>query len=196
MPDGEIRRTWNDRHGARGFRQVNDDQNVKMQQWIRKVFEESKDPNRSSVLYDLYGGRGNLSLPLVEQMSQIHCVDLSAPVGTPPGTPDHLKFYRSDVAPWLDNHLKRSKKPKGEIQVLAVLDPPREGLAHQFDWIAKNLEKLKVEKVVAVGCDPDSWARDVSRWIKRGWHLERAAAFDFFPQTPHVEAVAFLTRAI
>jgi len=107
------------------------------------------------------------------------------------------------VVPWLLSRTKRNVKPAaGDLPesaistfagpASAILDPPREGLAEQITPIEKALRALRVTEVVAVGCDPDAWARDLSRWIRRGWRFERAAVLDLFPQTPHVEAMALL----
>jgi 23S rRNA (uracil1939-C5)-methyltransferase len=49
--------------------------------------------------------------------------------------------------------------------------------------------------VVHVSCDPATLARDLGVLVSRGFALERVIGFDLFPQTPHVEAVAVLTRA-
>jgi 23S rRNA (uracil1939-C5)-methyltransferase len=76
----------------------------------------------------------------------------------------------------------------------AILDPPREGLAQEFSDIATSVERLGVQELVFVGCDVDSWARDLSKWLRRGWILKRMMLVDLFPQTAHVESVALLLR--
>ncbi len=49
--------------------------------------------------------------------------------------------------------------------------------------------------MIHVGCDADQFARDIKRWIDRGW-VVAAAGGDrlFFPGTPHVESLAFLVK--
>jgi tRNA/tmRNA/rRNA uracil-C5-methylase (TrmA/RlmC/RlmD family) len=46
--------------------------------------------------------------------------------------------------------------------------------------------------VVYLSCDPATLARDLARWVARGYALRSVEAFDLFPQTPHVEALAVL----
>jgi tRNA/tmRNA/rRNA uracil-C5-methylase (TrmA/RlmC/RlmD family) len=87
-----------------------------------------------------------------------------------------------------------SKIEDGRADCAAILDPPRLGLGDDFSGIASSLEKLGVKVLVTVGCDPDAWSRDLSRWVKRGWKFERMMVIDLFPQTAHVESVGFLTR--
>jgi tRNA/tmRNA/rRNA uracil-C5-methylase (TrmA/RlmC/RlmD family) len=45
-----------------------------------------------------------------------------------------------------------------------------------------------------VACDPVALARDVALFAGHGYRLASLRAFDLFPNTHHVEAVALLTR--
>ncbi len=205
LANGSIRRSWNSRHGAAGFRQVNDEQNEVMRGWVARQFTGGHE------LLDLYGGSGNLSLGLAGKMTRIDCVDVGAPKARPDGTPANLFFHPHPTDKWLFRKLRAdgirledwvragssatgTATTKQSAPRAAILDPPREGLGQDGIEIIASLEALNVREVVAVGCDPDSWARDLSRFIKRGWTLERAAVLDLFPQTPHVESLGFLTR--
>ena len=181
LPTGEIHKSWNSRHAAAGFRQVHDAQNEKLKAWVGAAIK----PGRT--LLDLFGGSGNLSLPLSDRMTEIHCVDLSSPEEK---SRPRYTFHHSATLPWLLRYSKKTARfAKGAS---AILDPPREGLGADFAAIAEALQKLGVDEIVAVGCDTDSWARDVSRFTQRGWKIQRAAALDLFPQTSHVEAIAQL----
>lgn len=193
LPSGEIQRTWNARHAAGGFRQVHDEQNNKLQNWVKEQIPEG------GVLYDLFGGAGNLSLPLAGRRTEIHCVDLGAPQREPftlnsdGGKSTQYSFHRAPVLEWILKKAEKSQENSSSNDSgVAILDPPRIGLDRDFGQIAVALEKLGVNRIVAVGCDADAWARDVSRWVKRGWRLERVLTLDLFPQTPHIEAVGVL----
>ena len=186
FPDGKVEQSWNRPHAASGFRQVNDEQNEKLKKWIGKTLRGK------TRLYDLYGGAGNLSLPFTDQFPEIHCVDVSSPDASPLGTPAHFQFHRAGVLPWILKRSRRIKPGANEAFSSAIVDPPRVGLYHDVAGIAEALKSLNVKELIAVGCDPDSWARDLSRWAKHGFRLERVATFDFFPQTPHIESVGFL----
>jgi tRNA/tmRNA/rRNA uracil-C5-methylase (TrmA/RlmC/RlmD family) len=115
-------------------------------------------------------------------------VDVSVPRQKPAHLPESFKFHRSPVADWF----RKTKVEKKNWS--AVIDPPRIGLGQDFQTIADGIDRAGVKELVAVGCDPDSWARDVSRFLKRGWELDRVAALDLFPQTAHVESLARLVR--
>jgi tRNA/tmRNA/rRNA uracil-C5-methylase (TrmA/RlmC/RlmD family) len=47
---------------------------------------------------------------------------------------------------------------------------------------------------VYVACDPVAFARDVGILAGHGYRLSGLRAFDLFPLTHHVEAVALLVR--
>lgn len=71
-----------------------------------------------------------------------------------------------------------------------VFDPPRAGAEAQ----ARQLAKSTVRTVVAVSCDPASFARDARILIEGGYRLLRATPVDQFAFTAHVETVALLQR--
>ena len=53
---------------------------------------------------------------------------------------------------------------------------------------------LSPRQVIYVACDPVALARDVALFAGHGYDLAWLRAFDLFPNTHHVEAVARLTR--
>lgn len=188
---GKLHTYWNARHAAAGFRQVNDEQNVKLKHWIRQQLTSRQ------VIFDLYGGSGNLSCDFAVQGIPVHCVDISAPQSAPAGSPSALQFHHADVLPWLKQRItdiKFQRLPEPETASTIVIDPPRGGLGDEFDAIVERLEFFNANEIVAVGCKTDSWARDIARFIARGWQLQKIAVFDFFPHTVHLETAAYLTR--
>jgi len=74
-----------------------------------------------------------------------------------------------------------------------VLDPPRTGLP---PGSSDALARLESERIVYLACDPATQARDVGYLVGGGYRLARLEAFDLFPQTPHVESLAVLERAV
>jgi tRNA/tmRNA/rRNA uracil-C5-methylase (TrmA/RlmC/RlmD family) len=72
-----------------------------------------------------------------------------------------------------------------------VLDPPRSGAGKQ---VVQAIGGLQPAQVVYVACDPVALARDIGLFADRGYELTALRAFDLFPNTHHVEAVATLTR--
>jgi len=179
---GEVRAAWNQKHAAFGFRQVNDEQNQQLQEWV------AKNIGSGELLLDLFGGSGNLSRGLVDRFSKVECVDTSVPKEKPKHLPAHYQFHRSSTAAWLQN---ASTTTANAVSI--ILDPPREGLGSEFSQIERAItQKFSPKTLLLVGCDPDSFARDVSGFIRKGYTLERLGVLDLFPQTPHVESLAVL----
>ena len=71
-----------------------------------------------------------------------------------------------------------------------VLDPPRAGARAQCERLVKS----KVKRVVMVSCNPATLARDCRTLLDGGYHLETITPIDQFLYSPHLEAVAVLTR--
>jgi 23S rRNA (uracil1939-C5)-methyltransferase len=74
--------------------------------------------------------------------------------------------------------------------VAAVFDPPRAGALHQ----AAALAASQLQTIVAVSCNPATFARDAARLIAGGFRLERVVPVDQFVWTPHLELVAAFRR--
>jgi 23S rRNA (uracil1939-C5)-methyltransferase len=72
----------------------------------------------------------------------------------------------------------------------AVFDPPRAGAAHQAEALANST----IATVVAVSCNPATFARDAAQLIAGGFRLERVVPVDQFVWTPHLELVAVFRR--
>ncbi|MEX0758258.1 MAG: class I SAM-dependent RNA methyltransferase, partial [Tistlia sp.] len=71
-----------------------------------------------------------------------------------------------------------------------VFDPPRAGAREQ----AEHLAASGVPSVVAVSCNPVSFARDARILVEGGYRLEQIVPLDQFPWTAHLELVAGFRR--
>jgi 23S rRNA (uracil1939-C5)-methyltransferase len=72
----------------------------------------------------------------------------------------------------------------------AVFDPPRAGATRQ----AAALAAAALKTVVAVSCNPASFARDAAQLIAGGFRLARIVPVDQFVWTPHLELAAVFRR--
>jgi 23S rRNA (uracil1939-C5)-methyltransferase len=72
----------------------------------------------------------------------------------------------------------------------AVFDPPRAGAARQATAIAAS----PLDTVVAVSCNPATFARDAARLIAGGFRIERVVPIDQFVWSPHLELAAVFRR--
>ena len=74
---------------------------------------------------------------------------------------------------------------------VAVLDPPRAGAGRE---VIDLLAAAGVPRVVHIGCEAASFARDIGLYLGHGYAVEKIKVFDSFPLTHHTESVALLTR--
>jgi 23S rRNA (uracil1939-C5)-methyltransferase len=70
------------------------------------------------------------------------------------------------------------------------LDPPRAGAQVQCEKLAKS----KIERVVYVSCNPESFLRDMKILEKGGYVLSALVPVDQFPGSAHWELVALFKR--
>lgn len=71
-----------------------------------------------------------------------------------------------------------------------VFDPPRAGALEQAAQIADS----RVGRVVAISCNPTTFARDARRLVDGGFRLERVLPVDQFLWSPHIELAASFVR--
>lgn len=181
--EGKVSLTWNSGHAAQGFRQIHDDQNEKLKAWVKNNVGETER------IFDLFGGDGNLSLQLADGKREIECVDVSSPINEMKKLPPRFSFHRAPVLSWI---LKKTLATP--VPTTAILDPPREGLGDDVSELATAFQKIGVNRILLIGCEADSWARDISRLAARGWKARSIGVLDLFPQTHHCEALAVMTR--
>ena len=73
-----------------------------------------------------------------------------------------------------------------------IVDPPRTGMSKEA---LRGVVLARPTRLIYVSCDVATFARDAARLVSTGYRLSCLEAFDFFPQTAHVELVAALDRA-
>lgn len=71
---------------------------------------------------------------------------------------------------------------------LVLVDPPRAGLGAGLEPLAR----LAREWFLICSCNPVTLARDLGRLVALGFELTELTAFDMFPQTHHLETLAWL----
>ncbi|WP_454149160.1 class I SAM-dependent RNA methyltransferase [Microbacterium lacticum] len=82
---------------------------------------------------------------------------------------------------------ERARLARGVV----LLDPPRAGAGRE---VVDRIAGLAPASIVYVACDPVALARDLGTFRGHGYEPLRIDAFDLFPHSHHVEAVAMLAR--
>lgn len=72
-----------------------------------------------------------------------------------------------------------------------IVDPPRAGLDKD---LIKSIGKSGLKEIIYISCNPQTLARDISKFEKQGYSLKKIKAVDMFPQTMHVETIALIQK--
>lgn len=75
---------------------------------------------------------------------------------------------------------------------IVMTDPPRSGLSRE---LRHRLASWLPGRILMLGCDPATWARDAGFLVQSGYRPQTVEIFDLFPSTHHLEIVALLERA-
>jgi tRNA/tmRNA/rRNA uracil-C5-methylase (TrmA/RlmC/RlmD family) len=156
------------------------------------------DPRAANL--DLYGGVGLLAAAMGDRFGnhlRITTVESDALATEHAGHNLSEWVGAAAVTARVENFLRqlRSTATAAERSRLAagtvILDPPRAGAGKA---VVNELLELDPAQIVYVACDPVALARDVALFGSGGFELTRLRAFDLFPNTHHVEAIATLVR--
>jgi tRNA/tmRNA/rRNA uracil-C5-methylase (TrmA/RlmC/RlmD family) len=140
-------------------------------------------------VWDLYAGAGLFTLPLAAAGAQVTAVE-----GDPRAASDlRVNARRAGLrlggthAADVGAALRRGIG--GGRPHAVVLDPPRSGATRDA---VEAVAAVGPDRIVYVACEPAALARDVARLGAAGFGLTELRAWDLFPGTHHLEALAVL----
>ena len=140
---------------------------------------------------DLYSGCGTFSFPLAKK-ARVLSVDNAKPaVAALIAAVNRAQL--SGRIEGLARDLDQSPLPPQDLKPFdaVVFDPPRAGAELQSRMIGKSI----VKRVVAVSCNPASFARDARILMDAGFEMTSLTILDQFLWSPHAELVAIFTRS-
>lgn len=140
---------------------------------------------------DLFCGLGTFSLPIAAKGATVFAADADgAAVQSLQAAVAANRLGNSVSVAARD--LFRDPLTVAELDAFdaVVFDPPRAGAQAQ----ARQIAASGVGLVVAVSCNPASFARDARILADGGFTLERVVPVDQFPTSAHLELVAVLRR--
>ena len=189
----------NFRLDVRGFWQVHRDAAATLTAAVQEAIDPARfDPAAENL--DLYGGVGLLAAAMADRVGgavRLTTVE-SDQTASSHAAHNLAQWSAVAVADRVDRYLRRLTASADTAQKAALnaatvlLDPPRSGAGKA---VVTELAALGPAQLVYVACDPVALARDVGLLRAHGYELTRLRAFDLFPNTHHVEAVATLVRA-
>jgi len=141
---------------------------------------------RPTRVLDLFGGAGNLSLPLAARGVPVELIESS------PGAAADARANAARLGLPVEVRTEDACRlqPGSRFFDVAVLDPPRRGAGSALEAVLVT----RPRGIVLVSCHPLAFARDLRAAARRGYSLAAVRLFDMFPLTTHCESVAVLER--
>ena len=174
--------------------------------------EHAKDACKSKIaphlVWDLYCGTGTIGMFMAGSAEQVVGVELNreavkdAKNNARENGIQNIRFVNMDATEYMQRALADIERRKNGVEAGAdaevieapdvlMMDPPRSGSTPEF---INAVAELKIPRVVYVSCGPDTLARDLLLFQKKGYKVQRVAPVDMFPNTGHVETVVLMSK--
>jgi len=176
------------RISAKSFYQINPVQTEKL---YNKAMEFAQLDSSTSVI-DAYCGIGTIGLVAAKTAGSVIGVELNpeavkdAISNCKRNSMKNARFYCGDAGDFM-----QSLASEGEKADVVFMDPPRAGSTRKF---IDSVAKMSPEKVVYISCNPETLARDLDYFSKKGYKVQKIQPVDMFPHTNHIECVVQLTQ--
>jgi 23S rRNA (uracil1939-C5)-methyltransferase len=162
--------------------------NWKLNLSVIKLIRDYLQPLKGRQVIDLYAGAGNFSLPFASEGAEVIAVEENTYAiedgkrNLKTNRIKNCRFIRSGAG-----SVNRVSDFGEHVDVL-IMDPPRQGIDNKvFAMIVKVLP----ENIVYISCNPATLSRDLKK-LSVKYRIDSIRMIDFFPQTYHIESVAFL----
>jgi 23S rRNA (uracil1939-C5)-methyltransferase len=166
--------------------------NTEMAEQLYEVAAEFAGLRGHERVFDLYCGIGTIGLSLAARAREVVGVEIvesavaDAIANARANDVLNASFYAGDIRLAMRELVERAGRPD-----VCVIDPPRPGLSQK---VVRRIIEAAPRRIVYVSCNPTTLAPNAAQLVEAGWRLERVRPVDMFPQTPHIECVALLTR--
>ena len=177
---------------VRGFFQSNVPMLERLLSAVSDVPITSGNPSRFSGkrLLDFYSGVGTFSATVADGFDEVVLVEhnreaLATAQENLSSRKSSARFLAISDERWPE--AAESRLPYDCV----IVDPPRLGMNKKtVDWLIDS----SASDIRSVSCDPVTFARDAARLVAGGFRLRAVTLFDFYPQTHHLETLAFFSR--
>ena len=176
------------RISSKSFYQINPVQTEKLYDLAIKAAKLTG----KEVVIDAYCGIGTIGIAAASEAKEVIGVELNKDAVRDAGTNakmngvKNIRFYNNDAGKFMVQMASQGAKAD-----VVLMDPPRSGSTEEF---INAVAVLSPKRVVYVSCGPDTLARDLVYFKKKGYQATEAWAVDMFPMTSHCEAVVTLER--
>ncbi len=168
--------------------------NTEMAERLYAVAAEYAGLSGSEKVFDLFCGIGTIGLTMAGRAGEVWGVEI-----VPEAIADaernarlngigNAHFLAANVRTGVRPLLVQAGKPD-----VVVIDPPRAGLSQKM---IRRVIECEAKRIVYVSCNPTTLAPNAAQLVEAGYKLTRVRPVDMFPQTPHIECVAFAGEGV
>jgi len=170
--------------GAESFFQIN----IPMLNLLIEDMQRHALPLNNKIIADLYCGIGTFGIIFAKDTSKVIGVESDY---------QNIRFLKknleiNNIQNFYIKH-KDCKKWMASLKEgfdILIVDPPRKGLD---EFICKKILESNTGTVFYISCNPATLARDL-KILSEGYRVEELYAYDFFPQTFHIETLTILRK--
>ncbi|MBB5218368.1 class I SAM-dependent RNA methyltransferase [Treponema rectale] len=142
---------------------------------------------------DMYAGAGTFSVFLADNFEKVtlveHNRDAIVYAEQNLAGRKHESFGLSGEV-WTKYHAEKYTSSIGGFDA-AVIDPPRSGMEKSVcQWLCSS----GIPHIRSVSCNAATHARDAKFLIRAGYRLSKLYLLDFYPQTCHIESLAWFEK--
>jgi 23S rRNA (uracil1939-C5)-methyltransferase len=155
---------------------------------LLQVIRDQLSLTGAEFMLDAYCGIGTFALPLAKYVKRVLGIEshtssvTQAQLNAQLNHITNAEFIAGDCSELMPELIDRPD--------IVFLDPPRQGCDRK---VIETLIGRPPAQLVYISCKPSTQARDLKILLDSGrYELQRVQPIDFFPQTAHVECVAFL----
>jgi tRNA/tmRNA/rRNA uracil-C5-methylase (TrmA/RlmC/RlmD family) len=159
-------------------------------QTYSNLVSEWAHPDPGMTAWDLYGGAGLFAAILADAVGESGRV-LSVDSARAASRVARATLADLPQVRVVSDSVRRALTAQHGRADVAVLDPPRGGAGRD---VIDLLAAAEVPRIVHIGCEAASFARDVGLYQSHGYTVDKLSVFDSFPLTHHIECIALLTR--
>jgi len=167
------------------FFQINTEQTKKFYQLAIDGLHLSKE----DVVCDLYCGIGTIGISIADKVKKVYGIEIvpeaieDAKENGKLNNIENIEFIEGDVEIAFNTLINLGTQPNA-----IIVDPPRSGLDIKT---VENIQKLKVEKLAYISCNPATLMRDLKE-LEKKYSIESITPVDNFCYGSSVECVAIL----
>lgn len=175
---------------SKSFYQIN---SLQTEILYKKAIEYAGLTGKERIL-DAYSGIGTIGIIASDNAGEVNGVELNkdavndAKENLRLNNCKKVRYFLADAGEFMQQEAMH-KVPYDVV----FMDPPRAGSDVKF---INSVAKLAPKKVVYISCNPETLARDLKLFKKKGYVMKECTPVDMFPWAGHVETVVLLSKAL